>query len=331
MKKVSICVPIYKTEKYIEKCVSSLFEQTYQNIEFIFIDDKSPDNSITILKRLIQTYHKENETIIISHEKNRGLAAARNSGVEASTGEFIMHVDSDDYLEKNAVELALKKQKETDSDIVTFGFIIEYPQYQMIETPPDFKNADDMCKKLISRQVNINLCGRLYKANLYKHHNIKAQEGADMGEDYQVSPILAYYAQKVTSLKIPLYHYNCKNINSYCSSFSEAKKIQSETSINILMDFFKDKPNFKEATEIGWLNIYITIAKNCTRNLSNYNKTRFFSVQKKAALIDKKYKKKIGLKERIVLSITSYYLCYSYINIMRIAKKIYYKIKNSKI
>lgn len=330
MQKVSICIPIYNTEKYIEKCVISLFEQTYPYIEYIFIDDKSPDNSINIVKKLINTYHKEDKCIIISHDRNKGLAAARNSGVAASTGEFIMHVDSDDYLENNAVELVIKKQQEDDADIVSFGFITEYSQYKVESYPPLFKNGTDMCKQLIKREVNMNLWGRLYKTSLYKAHNISAKEGADMGEDYQVAPILAYYAKNVSSLQIALYHYNCLNPNSFCYSFSAKKQAQSEESTKILMDFFKNKPDFKEAVSIGWLNIHIAWAKKFTKTFSKENKERYRRNTQRIHQIDKTFWKKISFKNRVILiTSSSYFIGYTYINTMRWLKKIYHMIGNA--
>ena len=117
---VSILVPIYNVDKYIERCMRSIFEQTYRDIEYIFVDDCATDNSIEILQNVIQEYPDRKEHIrIISHEKNRGLAAARNTSVNNCQTDFLMHVDSDDYLEKNAVELLVNKQKETNADIVS--------------------------------------------------------------------------------------------------------------------------------------------------------------------------------------------------------------------
>ena len=105
MIKVSILVPIYNVETYIHQCAVSLFEQTYNNIEYIFVDDASPDNSITILKDLIKRYPKrEKDVRIITHEKNRGLAVARNTAISNATGDYIFIVDSDDYMEKQTIE-----------------------------------------------------------------------------------------------------------------------------------------------------------------------------------------------------------------------------------
>ena len=107
---ISILVPIYEVEKYIERCARSLFEQTYPNLEFVFVDDASPDKSIEILQLVINDYPKWDDHVsIIRHDKNYGIAATRNTLVKNSRGEFLLHVDSDDWIEPNTVELLVKK------------------------------------------------------------------------------------------------------------------------------------------------------------------------------------------------------------------------------
>ena len=116
---ISIIVPIYKVENYIERCVRSLLEQTYIGIEYIFVDDCSPDSSISILKKVIKEYPTRIDQIkIISHEKNMGLPAARNTGLKMAIGDYIFHCDSDDYVEKDMIEKMYQTAKEKDADIV---------------------------------------------------------------------------------------------------------------------------------------------------------------------------------------------------------------------
>ena len=110
---VSILVPIYGVEKYIARCVESLFGQTYDNIDYVFVDDCTPDNSITVLKNVLSNYPNRKDSVrIIRHKKNQGLAVTRNTAVAVAKGEFLMHVDSDDWIELNTVELCVKKMIE---------------------------------------------------------------------------------------------------------------------------------------------------------------------------------------------------------------------------
>lgn len=110
--KVSIIVPFYNVEQYIRRCFVSVVRQSYKNIECIFIDDGSPDNCYSILKKLIEKYSGPIEFIIIKHEKNMGLSVARNTGTLAASGEYIYYLDSDDEIMENCfhdlVELAVK-------------------------------------------------------------------------------------------------------------------------------------------------------------------------------------------------------------------------------
>ena len=126
--KVSMLVPIYGVEKFIERCAVSLFEQTYQNIEYIFVNDCTKDNSVVILKNVMERYPQRKPQVrIIEHEKNKGLAGARNTAVAAATGEFVMHVDSDDYVDKDIVKKTILSQKKVDADIVIVDFKKAYP------------------------------------------------------------------------------------------------------------------------------------------------------------------------------------------------------------
>lgn len=106
---VSILVPIYGVEKYIKRCAISLFEQTYKNIEFVFVNDCTRDSSISVLKDVVTEYpYLANKVKIINHIHNKGLAAARNTAIKESSGDFVFHVDADDWLEKTAIESCVK-------------------------------------------------------------------------------------------------------------------------------------------------------------------------------------------------------------------------------
>lgn len=239
---VSICVPIFGVEKYIERCAISLFEQTYQNIEYIFVNDCTPDKSIDILEAVIERYpNRKSHVRIINHEHNRGLAAARNTAVNAVDTEFLMHVDSDDWLETTTVELIINKIQETNSDIVSFGHFRHYKEKILIKNPPHFKTAKDFCISLIKKEISVGVWGKLYRTSLYTDNKVSVKEGINMGEDYQVTPILAYYAKRIATLQIPLYHYNLLNEQSYVNSKTESKIQQDTESFYIVKSFFGDK------------------------------------------------------------------------------------------
>ena len=98
--KVSVIIPIYKVEKFIERCVCSLMEQTLQEVEYIFVDDATPDKSIEVLERCL-TLYPNRKSVILHHAQNQGLPAARNTGLQVASGKYIFHCDSDDYVEQD--------------------------------------------------------------------------------------------------------------------------------------------------------------------------------------------------------------------------------------
>ena len=174
---VSVLVPIYNVEKYIQRCAESLFEQTYVNIEYIFVDDCGTDNSIDILKKITNKYpQRKNNIKIISHEKNRGLAAARNTAIKNAFGEFVMAVDSDDFLEKETIELLVNKQLENNADIILYGFKNIFPTYSYHEKLQTFNSAKDLCLKQLSRKVRWTIWGEFVRRNLYIKHKLLLQQ-----------------------------------------------------------------------------------------------------------------------------------------------------------
>ena len=139
MKKVSIIVPAYNCEAYITKCMDSLVGQTYPAIEIVAVNDGSRDGTLSVLKRY-------QERVVIVDKENGGVASARNAGLQHATGDFILFVDSDDYLDGDCVERVVQKQEETDADIVRFSYRLVYPDGRL-EKPIDFFEEDRLVLK----------------------------------------------------------------------------------------------------------------------------------------------------------------------------------------
>lgn len=117
--KVSVVIPVYKVEPYIEKCVRTLFAQTLDSLEYIFVDDCSPDNSITVMQRVLEEFpNRKDQVKVIRHNPNEGVAKTRQDGIDAATGEYIIHCDPDDWVELDMYESMYNKAKETNADLV---------------------------------------------------------------------------------------------------------------------------------------------------------------------------------------------------------------------
>ena len=239
---VSICVPVYNVEPYLERCVESLFRQSYSNLEFIFVDDCSPDNSVSIITKLGAEFQISDKIRIISHKVNRGLAAARNTAVSAASGEFIVHVDSDDWVEPSYVEALVKQQVETGADIVSCNTIAHYPNGVEYLREPSYNTPEEMVHKMIHLNPDHVIWRRLIRRSLYTENNIKAKEGLNIGEDHHTLPILAYFSRKVATIPDFNYHYNCENRNSYMQlasqKFSAVKYSSDRDSTYVLLGFF---------------------------------------------------------------------------------------------
>lgn len=240
---VSILLPIYKVENFIERCAESIFEQTYEKLDIIFVDDCSPDNSVKILKQVLERYpHRKNQVRIIKHEQNRGLAAARNTAVDAAIGKYLMHVDSDDFLDITTVKRCVDRIDETSADAVIFGtsYVLPDKVVTKIVKVPEEKN--EYISQLLKRITRFNIWGAMYKTDLYKKYGIRAIEGINNGEDFSVIPRLLYNAKKIVGLDLPLYNYvYFVNENSYTNGFSINSARCHTKILPLLRDYFQQR------------------------------------------------------------------------------------------
>ena len=237
---VSVCIPVYNVERYVARCVCSLMEQTYLNVEYIFVDDCSSDESMSVLSSVLSNYSSRQEDVrIIHHSHNRGLAAARNSAVEAASGQFIMHVDSDDWLENTAIERLMNRQQETGADIVSGNAIMHYSDHEELLVEPNYADKEAMLLNTLELTLDHVLWRRLIRTSLYKDNCIEAVEGANLGEDHYTLPRLIFFANSVAKVNEIVYHYNRENENSYCNQKDMWYKYHADmAAINILHRFF---------------------------------------------------------------------------------------------
>jgi len=245
--KVSIIVPVYNVSRFIERCARSLFEQTFDLIEYIFINDCSPDDSISILKKIVDQYPlRHNMVHIINHATNRGLAAARNTGLSIAKGKYIQHVDSDDFLELNTIELLYNKAVEENADIVVSDFIFDWGKVTKNCSQNFSSDPIEFTKLLLSGEILPGVVNKLIKRSLYFENNILALEGINMGEDYVTTTRLSYFANKISKVEKPLYHYSQINENAYTKCWSQTSIENLITVLNVLNDFFISKPDYEK-------------------------------------------------------------------------------------
>lgn len=273
---VSILVPIYNVERYIERCARSVFDQTYKNMEFIFVDDCSPDDSVKILERVAEDYPQWKGRIkILHHDHNRGIAAARNTLVDNCKGEFITHVDSDDWVEPNMVELLMKRQQETDADIVTAMYSKHDVKNEVLQKEDQSQaeltkwGREEMLFAVLEHRLSVSLWRRLIRYSLYRDYGIRNVEGVNQAEDFSVLPKLIYYANNVAWVDQVVYHYTINNPSSYCNNFHTMWDFQRQA-INarqLIIEFFKDKELvFQEKLSKGIVKKYMVYLQFTFRN-----------------------------------------------------------------
>ena len=223
---VSVLVPIYGVEQYIERCARSLFEQTYPNIEFVFVNDCTRDRSVEILMQVLKDYpHRAEMVKLINHDSNRGIASTRNTALENATGEFVFYVDSDDWTEIEAIESLVKKQKETNADIVSGNMYIHSHQGVTKFFQPEYDGKEQMILMQFPSTHDHDLFRRIVRRSLFEDHCIRCIEGCNMAEDRYIMVQLCFYAKMVSVIDDFVYHYNSYNTDSYTHQFLDEKKL----------------------------------------------------------------------------------------------------------
>lgn len=198
MPKVSVIVPIYNVEKYLEKCINSLLSQTLEDIQIILVNDGSKDNSGNIAKEC----EKNNKNRIIYVEKeNGGLSDARNYGLKYATGDFIAFLDSDDYIEKNAYEEMHNKAIEENADYVECDFIWEFPNKIRVDKQYPYKNKKEMLSF-----VRVVAWNKLIKRQLITDNNLEFPKGLRY-EDVEFTYKLIPFINKFAYVDKPFIHY----------------------------------------------------------------------------------------------------------------------------
>lgn len=264
--KVSLLLPIYNVEKYIENCVHSLFKQSYKNLEFIFVDDCSCDNSISILRNVMQQYPSRVKDVrILSHARNRGVAVARNTAVEQALGEYIMYVDGDDYIDKDTVNLLVQRMQDTGADIVLADIYFVYEKKMIMHKVPLFESPQQYLESVLKRQVELSVWGKLFKKDLFC--DVRFVEGVNFGEDYSVLPCLIYNAKKIAKVDVPLYYYIQYNANSYTRNLNLNSLNQVCAANEHIASFFSDKDiDYKQVMLQSKLYLKLHLLKSVYKN-----------------------------------------------------------------
>lgn len=212
--KVSILVAVYKAELYIERCCVSIFSQTYDNIEYIFVDDCSPDNSIIKLQDILEVYpHRKEQVKIIRNEHNKGLASVRNTQIANASGDYLLFVDSDDWIDSITVEELVNKAIVENADIVCYDLLYEFKDSTRYFS---FNNRtkEQLLKDVSSGLMKSYIVLFFTKRTIYTSNQLIFNPDIRICEDFIMFYKILYYTEHIVYLPKAFYHYFQGNPNS---------------------------------------------------------------------------------------------------------------------
>ena len=244
--KISIIVPVYNVEKYLNKCLNSLINQTFKDIEIILINDGSTDNS----EKIIKEYMKKDKRIILLSKENGGQGSARNVGIRNSKGEFIMFVDSDDYVDLSICEKLYNNSIMNNSEIVFCNYTMVNENYEIIQNVSKSVTKQDIIKQFMINESGP--CCKIIKAEILKKNElyfpiIKAYE------DIGIVPAWALFASKISFVNENLYYYLIRQGSTMNQVKYNEKLTHIFSSLNNLKKYFDCNEKYVE--EIEWIYI----------------------------------------------------------------------------
>ena len=216
---VSVIVPIFNAENFLSRCVDSLLSQTLQDIEVILVDDGSSDAS----KELCEEYSRQDSRVRVISQSNRGVAMARQTGVDIACGQYSIHTDPDDWVEETMLEELYTKAIEENADMVICDLMIDFEDRNYTAHQKLHKEDSDHClHQMMYGAIHGSLCNKLIRTELYKKFNISFFEGINYCEDYLTCVQLFINDIKVVHLPKAFYHYDqVVNNNSATRRYTE--------------------------------------------------------------------------------------------------------------
>ncbi|MBQ9254553.1 MAG: glycosyltransferase family 2 protein [Bacteroidales bacterium] len=199
---VSVIIPVYKAEQYIEKCIESFLSQTLRDFELLLVDDGSPDRSGEICESFTT-----DERVKVFHKQNEGVALTREYGMNKATGEYTIHADPDDWVEKTMLEKLYNKAKQDDADMVICDFYLETNGKVLYQHQKPTTNST-VAKDILRFNIERSLCTKLIKRECYSRYDVHFVKGFNHGEDFLVSMQLCCHPElKISYLPEAFYHY----------------------------------------------------------------------------------------------------------------------------
>lgn len=233
--KVSIVIPVYKVEKYIKRCLRSVFNQTYANIECIIVNDCTPDNSFIIAKKIVESYQGSIDFKVVEHEKNKGLSEARNTGIKMATGHYYFFLDSDDAIPPTSIEKLVETALLNDCPEIVMGVTkgvdangnnVEVSSAQT----KSFYDNSEVFQGYLNNLWYVIACNKLVKNDIFTDHKTFFLPGITH-EDVMWSFEISTYVNKIILCHFVTYHYYIGDTDSISRSVWNAKRVNDSITI----------------------------------------------------------------------------------------------------
>lgn len=239
---VSVIIPVYNVEKFIERCARSLYEQTYSNIEYIWVNDQSQDSSKILLEQVTSQYpNRQASVLILDNKDNLGPLESRHIGLSRASGEFVYFCDSDDWVDSEMLEELVVVLMEEQSDIVWCDYYLTYSDTDRLVDQSGGVTSIECIRNLLAGRMHGGYPFKFLRRSLYVHNNINYTSGANICEDLRGSVQLFYFAHKISYYPKAFYHYVQDNQGSLCTSFSTKKLSDILANIDGIIRFLEDK------------------------------------------------------------------------------------------
>ncbi|WP_336664156.1 glycosyltransferase family 2 protein [Elizabethkingia meningoseptica] len=298
---VSIIIPVYNAADTLHIALNSILSQTYQNIEVIIINDCSKDNTSNIINRYIAKLVEGDDISIkvLNHESNRGVAAARNTGLDNASGAYIYYVDADDYIERNAIELMVEEIIKTEADIIGCNWCLSFNHNERKMNQPSFVSSGEAIQKMLHGTMRWNLWLFVVRRSLYEDNNIRFIPGMNMGEDMMVMMKLFTHADKVSFIDKALYHYGQSNEGSLTKMYTAQHRLEVTTNLEAIEEYLKNRGFLEKIGDgINFLKLNIKLPLLISDKESNYKQwEKWFSESNKFVMKNKELPMRTRLLE----------------------------------
>ncbi len=272
---ISVIVPVYKAEAYLKKCINSIINQTYKNLEIILVDDGSPDKC----GEICDEFAKQDSRIRVIHKQNGGQSSARNAALDIMSGDYVGFVDSDDWIEPNMYEHLYNLIAENNAQISACGLQCDYSggkiayfndQYPVHKNIEIFSKIGALRELTVARKITNSPCDKLFSRYIFE--NIRMREGT-VYEDFEIMPSCMEKAEIIVYDPLPLYHYIMTEESTTRGTISSKRFIEAEISRNIIEHYKLNYPDLYNHVLARHIEICLNIIQE-TSNSEEFKKNR---------------------------------------------------------